>query len=116
MWAAALNHEVLNDSVEVEAVVVSTLNQANEVRYCIWCLFIVQLNCNVPGAGLHECLHDDSTERGVKSIRINQLSLTRDTRLNSSTKDGSVGLHTLERILQDNQKRSVVARMQVVLE
>jgi hypothetical protein len=70
MRATALNHEVLNDSVKVKAIIVATLNQPDEVGHGVWCFVIVQLNGNVTCAGFHKGLHDLSKKRRVKSIRI----------------------------------------------
>lgn len=69
MWAAALNHEVFNYTVEVKAVVVAHLDQTHEISNRIGGASVVEFDGDVSCAGFHKGVHDSTRARGVMSIR-----------------------------------------------
>ena len=54
---AALNHEIFNDTVKVETVVVAHVHQFHEVGHGVWCVSVKEVDGDVAGAGFHEDLH-----------------------------------------------------------
>jgi glutathione peroxidase len=65
---AALNHEIFNDTVKVETVVVAHVHQFHEVGYGVWCVSVKEVDGDVAGAGFHEDLHDMTIKRHLKRI------------------------------------------------
>ena len=53
MWASALDHEVLNDSVKVKTVVEFFIYELEEVSCSLWAIFGVETNHNLSGASSH---------------------------------------------------------------
>ena len=66
--AAALNHEVLNDAMEVESVVVPRIHQLDEVGDGVGSTAVKEVDGDVACAGFHENLHATTTERHLKRI------------------------------------------------
>ena len=75
MGAAALNHEVFNNTMEVQAVVVAHVDQFDKVRHGVGGAAMIKFDCDVSCAGLHECVHATPRWRGVKSIRFEQFEV-----------------------------------------
>ena len=68
MRAAALNHEVFNDAVEMEAVVVAHVDEFDEIGDGVGSTAVEEVDGDVACAGFHENLHDHTTERHLKRI------------------------------------------------
>jgi len=66
--AAALYHEIFNDTVEVKTVVVAHFHQFDEVCDRVRRTSVKEVDGDVSGAGFHEDLHDVTTERHFKRI------------------------------------------------
>ena len=69
MGAAALQHEVRNDAVEVEAVVVALAHELREIGHRVRGVAMVEGQEDVTGAGFHADLHDPTTRRGHLRLR-----------------------------------------------
>ena len=68
MRAAALNHEIFNDAVEVETVVVTHFDELDEIGHRVGSTAVEEVDGDVACAGFHENLHDHTTERHLKRI------------------------------------------------
>lgn len=68
MGAAALNHEVLDHPVEVQAVVVAHFNQFDKIGDGVGCTAVKEVNGDVSSACFHENLHGWTTKRHFKRI------------------------------------------------
>ena len=68
MRAAALNHEVFNDAVEVETVVVTHFDELDEIGHRVGSTAVEEVDGDVACAGFHENLHGHTTERHLKRI------------------------------------------------
>jgi len=55
VWAAELNHETINNAVEVQAVVKAALGQGQEVEGCLGHLVCEQLDREVAQGGVKKC-------------------------------------------------------------
>ena len=66
--AAALNHEVFNDAVEMEPVVVAHVDEFDEIGDGVGSTAVEEVDGDVACAGFHENLHDHTTERHLKRI------------------------------------------------
>ncbi len=65
---AALNHEVLNDPVKVETIVVAHVHELHEVGDGVGGTAVKEVDGDVAGAGFHEDLHGQTTKRHFKRI------------------------------------------------
>jgi len=68
MRAASLKHETLDDSVEVQTVVVALLHQVKEIARRDGHGFGEEFDGDVAGGRFHEDLHGGTTERHLKRI------------------------------------------------
>ena len=68
MRAAALNHEILDDSVKVETVVVTHVHEFDEIGHGVGGTAVEEVNGDVAGAGFHENLHGVTIKRHFKRI------------------------------------------------
>ena len=66
--AATLNHEVFNDAVEVESIVVPVLDQLHEVGDGVGGTAVKEIDGDVACAGFHENLHATTNGRHLKRI------------------------------------------------
>ena len=66
--AAALNHEILNDAVEMKPVVVAHVHQFDEIGDGVGGTAVEEVDGDVACAGFHENLHTTTTERHLKRI------------------------------------------------
>ena len=70
--AATLNHEVFNDTVEVETIVMPHVDELHEVGHGIGGAAVKEVNRYVSSTGFHENLHGRTTRRGLKRLWLVQ--------------------------------------------